>query len=292
VAQSLRHLGLDASSACPDRALIRSELVPLLRGYELSEHNEAAPDFVARVEDLGESYTVSIGDASRTVTDPRRQCLERARVVAVFVALNLPPPETSTPATSAVARVAHPPPQVVGAPRASTMALDLRPFVQAEAATGAGVASSGIGVGASMRLRGTAVTLLGGATTSTTPYQPAGQPPSFELHRVPFALLLGRQAGLGMLDLGVEAGAALDVLRFRGQAVPNPSAAWRVNPGVRVNAVLRARASGRLAAEVMPTLSWFPRTYVVGVEPGRVLAETPRWWLGVSLGLSCEVWGS
>ena len=94
-----------------------------------------------------------------------------------------------------------------------------------------------------------------------------------------------------MLKLGVGAGPALDLLRFRGQAVPNPDTALRVNPGVRLSAALRVRGGRHLAAELAPGLAWFPRTYVVRVEPAEVLAETPRWWAGVTLGLNYEVWG-
>jgi hypothetical protein len=160
-----------------------------------------------------------------------------------------------------------------------------------EAASGAGATSTGVGAGASLRFGAIAVSLLGALTTSTTPYQATGQPPRFELQRTPFSLLLGWEANLGMLGLGAEAGPALDVLRFDGKAVPNPERALRANLGLRLNAVVRVRASRRLAAELLPVISWFPRTYLVQVEPSHLLAETPRLWLGVTLGLNYEIGG-
>jgi hypothetical protein len=294
-AEGARQLGLRLDAACPSRKLVAAELSPLLRGYQLSDD---AAEVVAEIEDLGESYRVSVAGASRTVRDPARQCLERARVAAVFLALNLPLP--SAPAPPPPASVAPPPPAPVAPPpqaarKVSTArdarAFALRPFADAEAAWGAGVASSGTGLGASLRLGAIAVSLVGAATTSTTPYQPNGVPPRFELRRVPLALLLGWEASLGMLGLGAEAGPALDVLGFEGKAVPHPDQALRVNPGLRVNAVLRVWASRRLAAELLPGVSWFPRTYLVRVEPLQLLAETPRLWLGVTLGLNYQVWG-
>jgi hypothetical protein len=30
---------------------------------------------------------------------------------------------------------------------------------------------------------------------------------------------------------------------------------------------------------------------LVRVEPSQLLAETPQLWVGVSLGLNCQVWG-
>jgi hypothetical protein len=294
-AQAARPLGLRLKSACPGRDLLVSELTPLLRGYALSDSAE----LFAEVEDLGESYTLNVAGASREVRDPGRQCLERARVAAVFLALNLPalpapplppPPKAAprlrSPDSPERDRALHdaPPPR-------DPRAFEMRPFVLAEAAWGAGVASTGVGLAASLRLGSIAISLLGAATTSTTPYQANGEPTRFELRRLPFAALLGWDASLGILGLGAETGLALDVLRFDGKTVPHAEQALRVNPGLRLNAVLRVRASRRLSAELMPIVAWFPRTYLVRVEPSQLLAETPRFWLGVSLGLNCQVWG-
>jgi hypothetical protein len=286
-AERPRRLGLRLPAACPNHKLVVSELSPLLRGYEL---NDVAPELVAEVEDLGESYRVTVAGASREVRDPARQCLERARVAAVFFALNLPVPAPTEPSLPPPVAPERDVPRDVPRPRV-VRAFELRPFADAESAWGAGAASTGLGLGASLRLGSMAITLLGAATTSTTPYQPNGAPPRFELQRLPFAALLGWEAGLGMLGLGVELGPALDLLRFDGKAVPNPDRTLRVNPGVRLNAVLRVRASRRLAAELLPVVSWYPRSYLVRVEPSQLLAETPRLWLGVTLGLNYQVWG-
>lgn len=296
-AQAQRRLGLQVGQGCPTRAQVATELEPLLQGFALSE---GAGDALASVEDLGDSYRISVGAASRNVRDPARKCLERARVAAVFLALNLPPDDLPSavpppppprprpqPSDSVDAGAA---PDDVTANR-DARAVELRAFALAEAAAGAGVVSTGLGVGASLRWRALAVSLLGALTTSTTPYQVTGQAPSFELQRVPLALLLGGEARLGMVGLGIEAGPAVDVLRFEGKSVPNPERALRANWGLRLNAVLRVRASRRLAAELLPVVSWFPRTYLVQVEPSHLLAETPRFWLGVTLGLNYQIWG-
>ena len=292
-AQAPRPLGLRLKSACPGRVLLVSELSPLLRGYALSD----SADLFAEIEDLGESYTVNVAGASRKVRDPGRQCLERARVAAVFLALNLPSslsppsPTTAAPRVQSPDRLERDLPHHDAPPARDPRAFEMRPFALAEAAWGAGVASTGVGLAASLRLGSAAITLLGAATTATTPYQANGEPTRFELRRLPFAALLGWETSLGMLGLGAETGLALDVLRFDGRTVPHAEQALRVNPGLRFNAVLRVRASRRLSAELMPIVAWFPRTYLVRVEPSHLLAETPRFWLGVSLGLKCQVWG-
>jgi hypothetical protein len=290
-AEPTRNLGLRLDATCPSRKLVVSELSPLLRGYAL---NDDSAELLAEVEDLGESYRVSVAGASREVHDPARRCLERARVVAVFLALNLPASEP----TAVPALAIEPPeldaevkPALEAPPARAARAFELRPFASADSAWGAHVASIGVGLGASLRLGSMTITLLGAATTPTSPYQPSGAPPRFELRRWPFAALIGGEASFGMLGLGAEVGPALDVLGFVGKVVPNPDRALRINPGLRLNAVLRVRASRHLAAELLPVVSWFPRTYLVRVEPSQLLAETPRFWLGVALGLNYEIWG-
>jgi hypothetical protein len=306
VAQPNRELRLEVRAACPDRGLLEAELAPLLRDYRLNE--SASTALVARVEDLGDRYSVRLGDAARELSDPARHCLERARVAAVFLALNLPtlkddPALRDDAQSEGPAPAASPPAGenesndasavTEGAPeaRASTLALDLRLFGFAEAAPEAAAMSAGGGVGASLPFGPWALTLLGGVSMPTRPSHTDGDLPKFELWRMPFAALLGFNARRGVVGVGLEAGVALDLLRFRGEAVPNPESSWRLNPGLRLGAVLRLRAGQRLAALLMPGFSYFPRTYSIRVEPSSTLAETPRWWLGASLGLEYSFGG-
>jgi hypothetical protein len=299
-AEPRRSLGLRLETTCPSRKLVVTELSPLLRGYELADDSA---DLFAEIEDLGDSYRVSIAGASREVRDPARQCLERARVAAVFVALNLPesvsqrePASEREPAPAeASAQVPQPsaaPKPTRAAPRArDARAIELRPFASAEAAWGAGVASTGAGLGVSLRVGSLAITVVGAATTSSTPYQQGAAPPRFQLRRWPFAALVGWETTLRTLRLGAEIGGALDVLAFDGKVVPNPDRALRLNPGLRLNGVLRVQASSHWAAELLPVVSWFPRTYAVRVAPSQLLAETPALWLGVILGINYKIWG-
>jgi len=133
--------------------------------------------------------------------------------------------------------------------------------------------------------------LLAGISAPIRPFHSDGEPPKFELWRVPFAALLGYNARWRVVGVGLEAGLALDLLHFRGEAVPNPESSMRLNPGLRFGAVLRLHASRRLAALLIPGFSYFPRSYSIRVEPSSTLAETPRWWLGASLGLEYSFGG-
>ena len=290
--QDKPRVALEVKSSCPTEALVTAQLRPLLRGYELSAE---APAHVARVEDLGESYSVGIGSAWREVQDPERRCLERARVAAVFLALNLPP-SASEPGAAALPPASTPseptretPPAAAAEENAPPYLAALRLLALAETAPGAGVVTTGAGAGITLPVGPVGFSVLAAVTTPTRPYQVDSEPARFELWRLPFAALLRLEKSLGAIGLGVEAGLALDVLRFRGEAVPNPDTLVRINPGGRLNGVVRLRANRRLGALLMPEISLFPRTYVVRVEPTSVLAETPRWWFGLSLGLEYRV---
>ncbi len=288
-----KRLALEVKSSCPTAALVKAQLAPLLRDYELSAES---PSLTAQVEDFGESYGVRIGSAWRKVRDPARDCLERARVAAVFLALNLPTPATQpapvvTPPQSAPAEGTSEA-RVVAAPdERRSFAAELRLLALAETAPGAGVVTTGAGAGLTLPFGPVGFSLLATVTTPTRPYQVDSEPRRFELWRVPLAALLQLGKDFGSIGLGIESGLALDILRFRGESVPNPDTLLRVNPGWRVNGLLRFRANRRIGAFLLPEASFFPRTYVVRVEPTSVLAETPRWWIGLSLGLEYRVWG-
>jgi hypothetical protein len=287
-----QRLELEVKSSCPTAALVRAQLSPLLRDYELSAES---PSHTAQVEDLGESYSVRIGSAWRKIRDPERDCLERARVAAVFLALNLPTPATqpalvASPPTSTPSEDTGEAPVGAVADEGRSFAAALRLLALAETAPGAGVVTTGAGAGVTLPLGPLAFSLLATVTTPTRPYQVDSQPRQFELWRVPLAALLHLGRDFGGLGLGIESGLALDILRFRGESVPNPDTLVRVNPGWRVNGMLSWRADRRLGAFLLPEISFFPRTYVVRVEPTSVLAETPRWWIGLSLGLEYRVW--
>ena len=293
LAQNPSTIALHVDSACPSRALVEAALLPLLRDYELREDQA---NNVAYVRDLGESYRVSVNGAAREVADPERQCLERARVSAVFVMLNLAQPVPSGPAATeppapAAAAVSTPPAVVVAPSAQPRPVLALRAFAQVESAPSAALVSTSVGMGATWHSGPLGLSLVGAFATPTEPRPPDGSASRVRLWRAPCGLLLGWEVPLGLLlSVALEGGAALDVLRLQGGPVPNADGGTRFNLGLRGNAALRLRASRRLQAELGPSFSYFPRTYLARVEPSWVVAETPRWWLGVGLGLHFSIW--
>jgi hypothetical protein len=293
LAGDARRLELQVEGTCPTRELVASELGPLITDYELTEVDaEADASRRVRVEDWGTTYRISVGGAVREVRDERRGCLERARVAAVFVALNLPESRPDTPKEAAPAA---PPAQPVATPEpapapSTARVLRLRAFAQLDAAPAADVRGNGAGAGVSLDWGRWLLSFEAAITTPTTPFQADGAATTFLLHRYPSALLLGYTSPIGLLDIGLQSGAAVDVLAFEGRDVPRPASALRLNLGVRLAGLVRVRAGRALAAELSPAVSWFPRAYSVRVEPTRVLASSPSWWIGASIGLSYRIW--
>ncbi|RYZ08049.1 MAG: hypothetical protein EOO73_10170 [Myxococcales bacterium] len=292
-AQDSPVLGLEVDSACPNQSLVEQALAPLLTDYRLVPG--PAP-LVARIRDLGESYSVSVNGASRVVADAERRCWERARVVAVFVLLSLSEaaPEAESGAAPAEAVEAPPAPPAPAAPAPAPTkppySLALRSFLRVESAPGASLVVTSAGVGASFRRGSLGLSLLGSIATPTHPGQADGAPSPLRWWRFPCSLLLGWETSPGLLGFAVEGGPAFDLLHFEGEQVPRASSGTRLNVGLGLNAALRLRASSHLQADLGPTFSYFPRTYLARVEPGQVVAETPRWWVGLSLGLRIPVW--
>lgn len=275
-------LDLQVSSQCPSRELIETELAPLL--------GERAPelDTSLRIEisDSGDSYRISVGATEREVNDPQRDCQERAKVSAVFIALNLP-----TRAPQAPPPPASPPPSPQPVARSSQMQLVLQLLGAVEHAPELSRTGNGLYVGPSLRTGRFDLTLNSGIFAPLSVAGAEREAATYELWRFPTSLTLGFNSDARGLGIGIAAGLAVDVLRFRGLQLPNPDSGLRVNPGFVLALPLRLHASRHVAAVLMPTLTLFPRTYIVRLEPTRTLDESPRFWLGARIGLETSVLG-
>jgi hypothetical protein len=277
-------LNLTVSSECPSRELIETELAPL-RG-----EGPSALDTSARIEiiDSGENYRISVGAAEREVNDPRRDCQERAKVSAVFIALNLPARATEPPPPAAP----RPPPQPQPpAARPSPTQIVLQLLGAVEHAPELSVTAKGGFIGVSLRRGRFDLTLNSGIFAPLRVVGADGAAATYELWRFPSSLTLGFDSSGRVLSLGVAGGLAFDVLHFSGLDLPNPDSGLRVNPGFLLALPFRLYASRQLAAVLMPTLALFPRTYLVRLEPTRQLGESPRFWFGARIGLETSVLG-
>lgn len=271
------------SSQCPSRELIENELAPLLGD------RASTLDTSVRIEisDAGESYRIRVGATDRQVQDPRRDCEERAKVSAVFIALNLPTRAPEPPPPPPPPILPPEPPAVP--PTETSLALQLLGAVEHSPALSR--TGKALYVGASLRRGRLDLALSSGLFAPLGVASPEREGVAYDLWRFPTSFTLGFSTDARVLSLGVAGGLAFDVLRFRGVDLPNPDTGLRVNLGFLLALPLRLHASRQVAAVLMPTVALFPRTYLLRLEPTRQVDESPRWWIGARIGLEISVLG-
>jgi hypothetical protein len=285
-AQPTVHVQIEVLASCPSGGLLREQLAPLLApGTVLAVNTDAPPAgaIAATVRDLGDRYLVALGGVQRELDDPGRTCVERARVAAVFIALNGQPRAGATPGA--------PGSDGDGAGEDAFLRLALELFAAAAYASEIDRAAPGGGAGVWLELAalrfGFHAALLAPAEVSLDVVQ--GVSGNVALLRVPLIVSAGYLWTTGGLQLGPSLGLELDVLRLRGQDVASPETELRLNPGAVLSADLRAPLGRALSAVLRLSLSAFPRAYRLKVDPTGSLGETPHLWFGAALGLGWQL---
>ena len=286
------------ADACPSASLLEQKLLPLLPGmtlaFEVPPAAQPSPDAgrSASVNDAGERYTIEVAGLSREVEDPARDCLERARVAAVFIALNLAPKAEATPAPAPA-----PPeePDEADEPAESSettseldeppgLQLGLRLFGDGAYATAIDRGAFGGGLGAWLGQGGWRVALTVGALSPVrVSFEPADG--AVSVLRIPIVASADWVLRFGRLELGPSAGLALDVLHLRGVELRRPQTELRLDPGLSLAAHVGLRLASAVVLRLRLHAEAFARAYELRVDPLGPLAHTPRLWLGASLGL-------
>ncbi|HEY6476285.1 MAG TPA: hypothetical protein VI456_06855 [Polyangia bacterium] len=268
-------LVVEAQGSCPSGEAVRAALLPAL-----TEAPAAAGRQTPRVSDLGDRFQVDAAGQTGAFVDVARDCTERARVAAVFIALALSPP-------AAPERPAPPPPPAetprprqwfelavearldgasVGAPAATTLAWG----GEVRAAVGRGM----IGVAATAGLLAPTDDAFG----------------SVEVRQQRFPLSLSLTLGHDLqrgFRVAADLGLAVVPLTLKGEGLSAVAPATRLDLGARLAVALRLPAlGGRLAPVVGLHADLFPRPYRFSVDPLGDIGSSSGFWLGASLGLS------
>ena len=156
---------IEASGSCPSAEEVSATLAPLLASSATNLLIDGAP----RVVDLGDRFEVAAAGQTGQYIDAARDCSERARVAAVFIALALNPPATPT-----VPRVDVQPPaepsgsEAMGSPWWARLALGAR-IDHSPTAEGRSSPPASIGgeLGAAAGKRALGVTVAGGVLAPT-----------------------------------------------------------------------------------------------------------------------------
>jgi hypothetical protein len=283
-------IAVEAAGECPSREAVAAALAPVLGGA-------AAPAAPPRVTDLGDKFEVSAAGQTQQYVDTARDCEERAREAAVFIALALRPPTYRAPAPPPA-----PPADGVATARARP---PVAPTPVAEDARWGGVAIAArfdgsaagdssteeLGVGA--ELRGALGRGAFGVVASAgilAPNQGRYASVVVRQQRFPLGLAVATRRTLARdLELGAAVGLALVPFHLNGNGLSTSTPSTRLDTGARVAVELRrALPAGRMSAFLDFHAEYFPRPYVVEVDPLGDLGSTGRLWIGAAAGVWLE----
>jgi hypothetical protein len=264
-----------AAAACPSPSELEDKLEPLLDA-ELDISESDAP-IDAEVIDHGEGFTIEVAGVEREFSDRARDCVERARQAAVFIALNLKPSAAEE-----------------SGERHVTTALRVGLQLSAELAYTRTQNSLAPGPGAGIWLDYGSLRFVFSAAilfANEISVQSADVAGAVRLTRIPLALAASYLFHLGRFAIGPELGLGLDVLHFHGRGLERVQTQLRTNLGLVAAIDAQLQLSDALSALVRVGLNGFPRAYTLSIDPVGPAGRTPKLWLTASLGVSWRFGG-
>ncbi len=274
----------EQTSRCPTREAVAAALSPALA--HIRPNRDPLPsDF--RVADLGDAFEVTTGGQVQRYADAARDCTERARVAAVFVALAMNPPSLEEPPPPPPPPAIQPPPP---APERARTWLSLGAAARVDGALGGGGdATSGVTAGGELDVAlGRGSFGIEASAGLVTPTQNTLASVVVTQQRFPCSLSASfrRRAG-AHLELGAAVGAALTPFTLRGQGLDAARPVTRFDAGARL--ALELRVSGAaLAPFATLHVEYFPRTYEIAVAPLGNIGTTAPLQVGLSVGVAFE----
>ena len=266
-----------SEGSCPSAEQISTALAYMLKASGADSPKQAGSQIlILSVADLGASYRAALAGQARGYEDPARDCEERARVVAVFAAVIIEPPELA-------ARE-----QGRAPPRREHVEL------RAGAVADAGLQNDRRGPGWGGEVRAAlvgkrlGVELGVGAQTGDTL---AWGDYRARITRFPMDISVrGSVRGnhsTASLSLGLAA--AFFTLRGTGGSLPVQDSGTRFDLGAVTALSLLLFPARGVSPFVTVHASLWPRPYQVVVEPLGEVGSTPVLWLGATLGLATVV---
>jgi hypothetical protein len=272
------HLVGDATG-CPSPEAVAQEARGLLVRTRVAVGD--APEGRLEIIDLGAQYRVVGLGLERQLSDAARRCDERARSVALYLALALEAPFAPESSAPSAPRAAP--------PRAGwrRLAADLEAGAWLDATAEAGGAVSGGGVvRASLGVAPLRATLGAGALSPVvlTFARGAGQ-----FTRIPLDVGLRGVYRRGRVELSADLGFAATVLLSEGVNLPVRTHSVRLDAGIRAAATVRVWLKERIAPFVTLQTTVSAKPIDVVLDPVGRVGTTPEWWLGAILGAAVRL---
>jgi hypothetical protein len=284
-------------SACPQPEAVWAELGTLVPRERFEARLRAAAGVTPPVEilDLGGSFRVIAAGRVRTYKDEARDCANRARIAALFVALAIdpadilpePPPAPRPPPPPA------PPPTPTPAPVAVEAAVEAAPLPRPAVRLDLGAAvDTGLAANATVTQGGVAVVIAAGrgrlagvfGAVALAPVDTSVGGVRLRQWRVPLYAGVRGQLDGKRLEPYADVGLGAALLSERALDLAAPQSQTAVELGVAAS--LGARLPMRLAPFAALQLELVPSPPAIFALPQGVVGHTPTLWLGLCAGLS------
>lgn len=239
------------------------------------------------IEDRGDRFRIVVAGHEREYIDAARDCGERARVAAVFVALTLAPP---VPVVEPPPPPPPPPPPARPLPPAASHWVRIEPSLAMAVAPGGAAGSAPWNVGANLRLSlaGRRFGFVAGAGVSL-PFalQLSSGIEATEL-RVPFEAAFRLFAHRGWSTVWFDAGLSATLVSLVGQDVTGGSRKNVYELGLRAAATV-AFGTGHILPFLSAVVEVTPWTHDIAVMPLGVVGHTAPLWLSLNLGIAADL---
>lgn len=285
-----------ATSTCPQPEAVWAEFGTLVPSERFAQYLKplaggpmrAAAARPLEIVDLGSRYRVIAAGRVREYRDDRRDCADRARVAALFVALALDPANASfgTEAPPDPAPAPAPPPAPlpsVGAREPRDSRLDLGASMNLGSRDGQRIIQFGGGLRLALG-RGPFAIVIGVLVPLPVDTEVGGI--RIREWRIPVDLGLRVRVADRLLEPYAELGLTAAVVSARGLDLATSASARAIELGPYATAALRLFAGSRVAPFVALRAEWIPEPLAVKAAPSGVVGHDPRLWVGLTAGAS------
>lgn len=289
-------LSIAAAGACPSAEDVSQELQQLMPDAALT----VSPDVVDSdviVSDRGAGFSVKVRGQRKRFKDTKRDCMERARHVAVFAVLVIDPLHVPTNVVDDAEEepepekpVETPPPPAAPPARKPAPSsgpyfdLALGPIAQVALKTDASGSTQAGGLGLRLRYGGSVGLTLGVAGLLPTSLHFAEADARATWAPMDLGLSLAQRVSSWEVELDLGLAANLLLVEGQGQALDSTQQASRLELGGRVGAQVRYWASEHAGIGGGMFVSYLPEPYSLQVEGIGTVGQTPSAWIGGSLG--------
>jgi len=287
---ALRVVGQDA---CPTAREVATVLERMLPRTKITADTGPLGAAEATVSDQGAQFRVTVAGQERSFDDFARQCTERARHAAVFVALVLDPPAIGELSSEPPAAPAPPIRPVDAPPRQAErrpsgwqwdVALGGVMLVAPEVERRRTAVAEGIAAFARVK-RGLHLALGAGVLQGALYFDDVAA----DAWWIPIDVAAGFAARTSAWEIGAEVGPNLAILSIIGENLKEARRQLRVEVGGRVSVWSRFWFSKQFAAFLSAEAIVRPLPYLLDIDPRGGIGEMPTVWLGGSAGLTAAL---